>query len=206
MMPVFPIRLLMLVLPVAIAGAVLALAGGRGVSVLKKQGVAWGLTALMVVAAIGIGYAKAPFDNPAPGPDLPQGPGAFPSYVRDDAGVLSDRTERELYERSLRLYERYGVAIAVITCNYGRDDLGSYVDRRGEEMNLGRRDFIVVLDIKGDNYWLGRGEDLADDFTDDDCSDYAYRYMEDAFASGDYDRAVLDLTEMLELWYGLYFG
>ena len=206
MMPVFPIRLLMIVLPVVIAGAVLALAGGRGVSVLKKQGVAWGLTALMVVAAIGIGYAKAPFDNPAPGPDLPQGPGAFPSYVRDDAGVLSDRTERELYERSLRLYERYGVAIAVITCNYGRDDLGSYVDRRGEEMNLGRRDFIVVLDIKGDNYWLGRGEDLADDFTDDDCSDYAYRYMEDAFASGDYDRAVLDLTEMLQLWYGVYFG
>lgn len=213
MMPVFPIRLLMLVLPVVIAGAVLALAGGRGVSVLKKQGVAWFLTSLMIVAAIGIGYGKAHASTvPEPAPGLVQGPGTAPNaaaagyFLLDDAGVLSDDTMASLIARNQRLYERYGVVIGVVTCNYGRDDLGSYVDRRGEEMNLGRRDFIVVLDIKGDNYWLGRGEDLADDFTDDDCSDYAYRYMEDAFASGDYDRAVLDLTEMLQLWYGVYFG
>ena len=79
LLPVFPIRLLMLILPIAVAGAILAFAGGRGVSVFKKQGVAWGLTALMIVAAIGIGYAKAPVSNPTPEPGLPQGSATFPS-------------------------------------------------------------------------------------------------------------------------------
>ena len=45
----------LLILPLVIAVVVLALVGGRGASVFKKQGVAWGLTALMIVAAIGIG-------------------------------------------------------------------------------------------------------------------------------------------------------
>ena len=213
LLPVFPIRLLMLILPVAAAGVILALAGSRGVSVFKKQGVAWGLTALMIVAAIGIGYAKAPINDPVP--DVPQSsppiesiaPGEAPQpYVRDDAGVLSYNTLTLLTLRNQRLYENYGVVIGVVTCNYGRDDLYNYALRRAEEMDLRDSDFIVALDISGDNYWLVQGADLIDDFTDEDCSDYAWNYMEDAFAAGDYDRAVLDITEMLELWYGIYFG
>ena len=206
MLPVFPIRLLMIVLPFGIAGGVLGYVGTRGVNSFKKQGVAWALTALMVVAAIGIGYAKAPINDPTPEPDLPQGSATFPSYVRDDAGVLSDKTERALYERNLRLYGNYGVVIGVVTCNYGGEDLYDYALNRAENMDLRDSDFIVVLDIRGDNYWLVQGVDLVDDFTDDDCGRYARNYMEDAFAAGDYDRAVLDLTEMLELWYGIYFG
>ena len=190
--------LLLILLPVVIAGAILFFAGNRGVSVFKKQGVAWGLTALMIVAAIGIGNIKAFAGSRTP-EAAPQ------PYVRDDAGVLSNNTLTQLAQRNQRLYDKFGVAIAVVTCNYGRDDLGSYVDRRGEEMDLGRRDFIVVLDIKGDNYWLGRGEDLAWDFTDEDCSDYAWDYMEQSFAGGDYDSAVLKLTQALEDWYGRYF-
>ena len=205
-LPVFPIRLLMLALPVAIAAVILAFAGGRGVNVLQKQGVAWGLTALMIAAAIGIGFAKAPtFDHPIPDPGLLQGPGAFPSYVRDDAGVLSDGTERTLYERNLRLYGDYGVVIGVVTCNYGRDDLYDYALNRAQAMDLGGYDFIVVLDIRGENYWLVQGADLVGDFTDDDCGDYAWNYMEQAFAGGDYDSAVLKLTQALEDWYGRYF-
>ena len=189
----------MLVMPVAVAAGILAGVGNRGGNPFKKQGVAWGLTALMIVAAIGIGNIKAFAGSRTP-EAAPQ------PYVRDDAGVLSNNTLTQLTQRNQRLYDKFGVAIAVVTCNYGRDDLGSYVDRRGEEMDLGRRDFIVVLDIKGDNYWLGRGEDLARAFTDNDCFDYANRYMERDFARGNYDAAVLSVTEMLEAWYGTYFG
>ena len=213
--PVFPIRLLMLALPVLIAVGVLAYAGTRGAGVLKKQGVAWCLTALMVVAAVGIGYAKAPINDPVPDVPVPQSsppiesiaPGEAPQpYVRDDAGVLSDKTERALYERSLRLYGDYGVVIGVVTCNYGRDDLYNYALKQAEEMNLGGYDFIVALDIRGDNYWLVQGADLVDDFTDDDCSDFAYDCMERYFAAGDYDSAVLKLTKALEDWYSDYFN
>ena len=220
MLPVFPIRLILIILPVVAAGGALIVvaATDRGMKAFGRQGVAWLITSLMVAAAIGIGYAKAPANDtpvpdtaptipPAVASDIPQqGPVAFPSYVRDDAGVLSDRTVRELYERNLRLYETCGAAIGVVTCNYGRDDLYSYAFRQAEEMGLTGRDFIVALDISGDNYWLIQGTDLVDDFTDEDCGDYAWDYMEDSFAAGDYDGAVLDLTEMLELWYGTRFG
>ena len=191
-------ELLLIILPVAVAGAVLAFVGGRGVSVFKKQGVAWGLTALMIVAAIGIGNIKALASGPAP-EEAPQ------PYVRDDAGVLSNNTLALLTQRNQRLYDKFGVAIGVVTCNYGRDDLYNYAMKRAEDMGLGGRDFIVVLDISGDNYWLVQGADLVRYFTDEDCSDYAWNYVEQAFAGGDYDSAVLKLTQALEDWYGSYF-
>ena len=198
MMPAFPIKLFLIILPFVLIGGIGAYVGTRGVSVFKKQGVAWGLTALMIVAAIGIGYAKAPVNNPTP-EEAPQ------PYVRDDAGVLSYNTLTQLTQRNQRLYDKYGVVIAVVTCNYGRDDLYSYALKRAGEMDLRDRDFIVVLDIRGDNYWLVQGADLADIFTDEDCSDYAWEYMEQAFAGGDYDSAVLKLTQALEDWYGRYY-
>lgn len=203
-----PVRwILMLALPVALAAVILAVVGKRGTGVFKKQGVAWGLTALMVVAAIGIGYAKAPTHNPAPEPDYPSTtipPAASGSFVWDNAGVLSASTVQKLDQRNERLWQRYSVSIGVVTCNYGRDDLFDYAIQCGEDMGLGGYDFIVALDISGENYWLVQGADMTRDFTDNDCSNYAYDYMEDYFVRGMYDDAVLELTAALEDWYGSY--
>ena len=187
-----------LILPVAAAGAILVFVGGRGVSVLKKQGVAWGLTALMVVAAIGIGNIKALASSRTP-EEAPQ------PYVRDDAGVLSYSTLTLLTQRNQRLYDEYGVVIGVVTCNYGRDDLYDYALKRAEELDLRDYDMLVVLDVKGRTYGMIQGVELVNDFTDDDCDRYAWDYMGDGFAAGDYDSAVLSITQALEGWYGSYF-
>ena len=210
MTPVFPIKtLLLLIIPVSVAAVILAVAGKRGGGVFKKQGVAWGLTVVMVFAAIGIGYAKAPMAGtrePAPAPDYGDSyhwEGG--QFLLDNADVLSDRTLRELDQRNERLWNNYNVTIGVVTCNYGKDDLDQYAMKRAEEMGLGGYDMIVALDISGDNYWLIQGNDLRRDFTDSDCSDYAYEYMEYDFARGMYGDALLDLTEALEIWYGNYF-
>lgn len=200
-------RMLLFILPWAAIGIALAIAAAgavTGKNVFKKQGVAWLTTIVMVVVSIGIGYAKAPVNNPTPEPGFQQGPGSYPSYVRDDANVLSAQTERELAERNQRLWERHSVTVAVITCNYGRDDLGDYAYRQAAAMGLGGYDMIVALDISGDNYWLVQGDDIRRDFTDNDCSNYAYDYMEDYFVRGMYDDAVLELTAALEDWYGSY--
>ena len=198
--------ILMLGILAILAVTILAVVGNRGTGVFKKQGVAWGLTLLMVFAAVGIGYAKAPANNhPAPEPDLPGAPNGAASFVWDDAGVLSSETVRTLDQRNERLWKQYGVSIGVVTCNYGRDDLDQYAMKRAEEMGLGGYDMIVALDISGDNYWLIQGSDIRRDFTDNDCSDYAYEYMEYDFARGMYGDALLDLTEALEIWYGNYF-
>lgn len=190
----------------AAMGGVAAGVKNKRVNIFKTQAGAWLFTIVMVIAAVGIGYAKAPVNNsPAPEPGLQQGPGTYPSYVWDNANVLSAQTERALYERNLRLYDRYQVTVAVVTCNYGGDDLYNYALQCAGDMGLGGYDFIVALDIAGENYWLVQGNDIRRDFTDNDCSDYAYDYMERSFARGDYDDAVLELTKALEDWYGSYF-
>lgn len=196
----FPARLILIILPVVIAGLVLIVvtATDKGLKMFGRQGVAWFVTSLMIVAAIGIGYGKAV----ASGPERPAGS----MYVQDDANVLSAATENRLADRNSRLLDRYGAAIAVVTCNYGGDDLYNYALRRFEGLGLNGRSFVVVLDIRGDDYWLVQGKDLVRDFSDEDCGYYAWNYMEDYFASGDYNGAVLSLTEMLEAWYGTNFG
>lgn len=198
----------LLILPwaaIGIALAIVAAGAVTGKNVFKKQGVAWLTTIVMVVVSIGIGYAKAPINSPAPEPDLPNAPAASDSFVRDDANVLSSQTERKLSERNQRLWQRYSVTVAVITCNYSRDDLGDYAYQQAVELGLGGYDMIVALDISGDNYWLVQGDDIRRDFTDNDCSNYAYDYMEDYFVRGMYDDAVLELTAALEDWYGGYY-
>ena len=185
----------MLVTPVTLAVIILAVVGKRGTGVFKKQGVAWGLTVLMIFAAIGIGYARAPANSPRPEPGLVQGPGSMPSYVRDDAGVLSAETVRE----------RYSVSIGVVTTGSAQRDLYQYAMKASEEMGLGGYDMIVVMDIGGDNYWLLQGNDISRDLTNEDCTDYAYEYLEYDFARGMYGDAALELTQALERWYETYF-
>lgn len=208
MSPAFPIRaLFLLIIPVALAAMILAVVGKRGASVFKKQGVAWGLTVLMIFAAVGIGYAKSPAAGTRePEPDLPNAPSASDSFVWDEAGVLSDEAVRELDRRNERLWRNHRVSIGVVTCNYGRDDLGDYALDRAENMGLGGYDMIVVLDIRGDNYFLLQGNDISWDFTYDDCSDYLNEYLEYGFARGMYGDAVLELTRALEIWYDDYYG
>lgn len=208
MMPVFPIKtLLLLIIPVSVAAIILAVAGKRGGGVFKKQGVAWGLTVVMVFAAIGIGYAKAPMAGtrePAPAPDYGDSyhwEGG--QFLLDNADVLSDRTLRELDQRNERLWNTCSVTIGVVTCDNERD-LGEYAMGCAEKMGLGGYDMIVALDIAGENYWFLLGGDVDRDFPYDP-SEYACDYMERPFAKGDYDNAVLSLTDALERWYGDYF-
>lgn len=191
----------------AAMGGVAAGVKNKKVNIFKTQAGAWLFTVIMVVAAIDIGYAKAPINNPGPSPDYPSEtipPPASGAYVWDNADVLSSQTERVLNQRNDRLWQRHSAAIGVVTCNYGRDNLGDYARQRAEDMGLGGYDMIVVLDISGDNYWLLLGDDLDTSGPGGDCSGYAYEYMERWFAKGDYDNAVLDLTEALERWYGDY--
>lgn len=197
--------MLFLVLPwaaIGIAVAIVAVAARYGKNVFKTQGVAWLMTLVMVVVSIGIGYAKSPTNNPKP--ETPR-PSASNSYVWDNAKVLSGKTKDTLNARNDRLWERYRASIGVVTCD-DVDDLGEYAMQCAGDMGLGGYDFVVALDIEGENYWLVQGDDIRRKFTDQMCSDYAYDYMEDYFARGMYDDALLDLTEALENWYEGYYG
>lgn len=166
----------------------------------KRTGVAVLLTAVMIIAAVGIGLARRPN---RPTPDMQ--PGDFSWYVSDQAGVLTQAGIRQLQKNNQNLDSSMGVVIGCITCNYGKDDLYNYAMDQAEAMGLGANDFVVVLDISGENYWLIQGSGLVDVFTDDDCSSYAWEYMEQPFAQGDYTQALLSLTDALTQWYQTHY-
>ena len=174
-------------------------------NILKKQSVAWVITAVMVVAAIVIGLTKAPAASTPEGPGGSYSDGSDSWYVYDDADVLSASTERTLRERNRQLYESMDVVVACVTTDYGRDDLYDFAMDYAETIGLGQYDFIVVLDISGENYWLIQGSGLVDLFTDDDCSAYAWQYMEQPFARGDWASALLNLTDALAEWYADHY-
>lgn len=170
-------------------------------NILKKQSVAWIITLVMVIAAIGIGRAKAnaSVDTPAPGPAHSASAGTC--YVYDYAGVLSEDELTKLSNINSSLLNSKDVVIACVTVNYGRSDLYEYAMNQAEKIGLRENDFIVVLDISGDNYWLIQGAGLIDQFSDDDCADYAWDYMESYFAEGDYGGALVSLAGALSDWY-----
>ena len=174
-------------------------------NILKKQPVAWVITAVMVVAAIVIGLTKAPAVPTPEGPGGSYSDGSDSWYVYDDAGVLSASTERTLRERNRQLYESMDVVVACVTTDYGRDDLYDFALDYAGSIGLGQYDFIVVLDISGENYWLIQGSGLTDLFSDDDCQAYAWDYMEGAFAQGNYGAALLNLTQALADWYAGHY-
>ena len=167
---------------------------------LKRTGVAVLLTVVMIVAAVVIGLARRPGHN------LPAAEsGASTWYVSDQAGVLSSSAIRQLQENNRTLDSSMGVVSGCITCNYGKNDLYNYAMDQAEKMGLGANDFVVVLDISGENYWLIQGSGLVDLFTDDDCAAYAWEYMEQPFAQGDYSQALLSLSDALTQWYESHY-
>ncbi len=169
--------------------------------VFKKQWVAWLVTLVMIALAVSVGqFKRQATPPPSTRPSL-----ALQTYVHDDAHVLSSSTKEQLDRYNRQLMDNYGVAVGVVTCNYGKDDLSSYALSYAEHIGLSGYDMIVVLDISGDNYWLVQGADLAYSFTDDDCSEYAYKYLERDFARRDYNSAVLSLIRGLSDWYRNYY-
>lgn len=197
-------RIALIIVPCVALGILLAvMAAGvkKGTNIFKIPAVAWMITGVLVVVAIGIGIERtegSPIPEPAPRPST--APPASGSFVWDDANALSARTIRELDQRNDRLWDRHNVTVAVVTCDNQRE-LGEYAYRQAEKMGLGGYDMVVALDIRGDNYWLLLGNDVGRDFPYDP-SEYACEYMENAFVRRDYDGAVLELTKALEDWYG----
>lgn len=171
---------------------------------LKKPAVAWSIVVVVIIIAVAIGLFKGRMasNTPAPGPGGPAAPGGGSDYtlVYDDADVLSASAERELGRINDDLIRSYNCAVAVVTCNYGGNDLYDYAMDYAEAIDLGGTDFIVVLDISGENYYLVQGADLVDWFSDQDCVDYAQKYMERDFARGDYGDAALNLSDALADW------
>ena len=167
---------------------------------LKKQGVAWVITIVMIIAAIGIGSAKSNIDTPTPEPGPGQSQNAW-YFVQDDAGILSDSEEKALGQLNVKLADSMGVVIACVTTTDGRSDIYKLALEYGDQMGLQEYDFIIVVDMSSMQYILVQGAGLIDLFTDSDCETYADRYLAPGLNDGDYGDAFMELADALTDWY-----
>ena len=168
---------------------------------LKKQGVAWVITIVMIIAAIGIGSAKNNTPTPEPAPtSSPTSQNAY-YFVQDDAGILSDSEEKALGRLNQELADSMGVVVSCVTTTDGRSDIYKLALEYADQIGLQEYDFIIVVDMSSMQYILVQGAGLVDLFTDSDCEAYADRYLAPGLNRGDYGDAFMELANVLADWY-----
>lgn len=177
---------------------------------LQKAWVAWLITAVMIVVAIGIGQTEEAAPVPAPPPsggaalDTGLSTQQFADYIWDEAGVLSSRQEDSicLYNANWdRRYESIIAVAAVSSVDYAIDD---YAYDLGEEIGLGSSDGILVIDVSGKDAYLAVGPDypLSDSQITSYMDQSLYKYVQ----SGRHGDGVLNLFEDLNQYYVNNYG
>lgn len=162
-------------------------------NLLKKRGVAIAITAIVIVLMSVVGILKAP----AQLPDVQTG-----QWVYDGADVFSAEEEQYLTQGNAALLSEHGAVIAMATVpNVKGWELLDFCVDLADGWGLSGSDFILVMDIEGDNYWLVQGYDLVDAFSDDMASQYVRQFLENDFAAKNYGAGAVKLFDALSAWY-----
>ena len=172
----------------------------------QKTWVAVTITALMIVAAIGIGLAKPEKPVVTPTTDLDTGlnTAEYSRWIWDEAGVLSNATEEQLCLFNANWVARYDSLIAVAAVKSVSGYLDDYAYELGDEIGLSAADAILVMDIGGQDAYLAVGPDYP--MSDGEISTYMNQYLYDPFMDGDYDKGVLKLFDGINGYYLNNYG
>lgn len=181
---------------------------------LQKTWVAWTLTAVMIVAAVGIGLSRP---APSPAPETPPTSSAgsttkldtsldvsnYTKWVGDGAGVLSAGELRQISLYNANWDQRYGSIIVVETLASAPDQsLADYARSMGTDFNLGSADGYLVLVPSTQDAYLAVG----DDFPPVDISDYLTRYLQGNMQQDQVGTGVLSLFSALNDYYIANYG
>ena len=161
---------------------------------LKNRKVAVIITAIVVVLMSVWGISKAPARIPA----VQTG-----QWVYDGANVFSAEVEQHLTQGNRELLEEHGAVIAVASVpNVKGWELLDFSIDLADTWGLSGSDFILVMDIEGDNYWLVQGFDLMEVFPDELAGQYVRQFLENDFADKNYGEGAVKLFDALRAWYG----
>lgn len=166
----------------------------------QKRGVAIAVLILAIVASSAWGLHKAPVvSTPEGGEKLDPSlsAAAFTQYVRDDAGVLSDKTEEAIGLYNANWDKMFGSIMAVVTTESANDIENAAYDY-AIEMQLAENDAILVIaKQQQDCYLLASGDfyDLLSGLS----QSFVASCMADNVQKGDYDAAVCSLCAALHV-------
>lgn len=115
----------------------------------------------------------------------------YEDRLSDGADVLAPSVEEEVCLYNANWDARYGTIVALATVNgTGTLSLSDYAYQVGEEIGLGSRDALLVLDIQGQDAYLATGSDLDARFGADTVTQYMDQYLYTDFMAGNYGTGV----------------
>ena len=166
----------------------------------QKRGVAIAVLILAIVASSAWGLHKAPaVSTPEGGEKLDPSlsAAAFTQYVRDDAGVLSDKTEEAIGLYNANWDKMFGSIMAVVTTE-SESDMENAAYDCAMEMELGENDAVLLIAKKQQDYYLlasGEFYDLLSSLS----PSFVASCMADNVQKDDYDAAVCSLCAALHV-------
>ena len=166
----------------------------------QKRGVAIVVLILAIVASSAWGLHKAPaVSTPEGGEKLDPSlsTAAFTQYVRDDAGVLSDKTEEAIGLYNANWDKMFGSIMAVVTVQ-SSDNLENTAYDYADTMQLGSNDAILVIAKQQQDYYLVASGDFYDLLSGLSQS-FVASCMESGVQKSDYDAAVQELCSQLHV-------
>ena len=159
----------------------------------QKRGVAIVVLILAIVASSAWGLHKAPaVSTPEGGEKLDPSlsTAAFTQYVRDEADILSDKTEEAVGLYNANWDKMFGSIMAVVTVQ-SSDNLENTAYDYADTMQLGSNDAILVIAKQQQDYYLVASGDFYDLLSGLSQS-FVASCMESGVQKSDYDAAVLD--------------
>ena len=166
----------------------------------QKRGVAIVVLILAIVASSAWGLHKAPaVSTPEGGEKLDPSlsTAAFEQYVRDEANVLSDKTEKAVSLYNANWDKMFGSIMAVVTTESANDIENAAYDY-AIEMQLAENDAILVIAKQQQDYYLVASGDFYDLLSGLSQS-FVASCMADNVQKGDYDAAVRSLCAALHV-------
>lgn len=166
----------------------------------QKRGVAIVVLILAIVASSAWGLHKAPaVSTPEGGEKLDPSlsTAAFTQYVRDDAGVLSDKTEEAIGLYNANWDKMFGSIMAVVTVQ-STSDIGETAYDYAMEMELAPNDAILVIAEQEGSYYLLPSGDFRD-LLESLPQSFIASCMADGVEKSDYDAAVQELCSQLHV-------
>lgn len=166
----------------------------------QKRGVAIVVLILAILASSAWGLHKAPVvSTPEGGEKLDPSlsTAAFTQYVRDEADILSDKTEEAVGLYNANWDKMFGSIMAVVTVQ-SSDDLENTAYDYAEAMQLGTNDAILLIAKQQQDYYLVASGDFYDLLSSLSQS-FVASCMEDGVQKGDYDAAVRSLCAALHV-------
>ena len=166
----------------------------------QKRGVAIAVLILAILASGAWGLHKAPaVSMPEGGEKLDSSlsTAAFTQYVRDEAGILSDKTEEAVGLYNANWDKLFGSIMAVVTTG-DESDLENAAYDYAMEMQLGENDAILLIAKQQQDYYLLASGDFYDLLSALSPS-FVASCMADDVQKDNYDAAVRSLCDALHV-------